>query len=330
MTNLLGQLRTRAAKVHPTIVLPEGRDSRVVQAAGIVDDLGLARVILVGPKLAVQALADDHRVNLANIHIEDPTKSGQRGAVDELLKGLSFANDLSPEELQTYGSDPVHFGAALVALSKADAMVAGAATASSEIVRTAIRLVGVAAGSSLVSSIFFMVAPDGETALTYADCGVVPDPDIEQLAAIAADAARFHSLLTGHEPRVAFLSFSSHGSASHAMVEKVQAATQMFKTRWPDILADGELQVDAAIVPSVGRSKAPESPLEGRANVLIFPDLNAGNIGYKLTERLGGYTALGPLLQGLARPVHDLSRGCSVDDIVQIIAIAALQSAGEH
>jgi len=171
-----------------------------------------------------------------------------------------------------------------------------------------------------------MVAPDGDTIFTYSDCAVVPDPDAEQLAAIAGDAHRLHQALTGHTPRVAFLSFSTKGSAAHEKVDKVREAADIFKRQYPDVAADGELQLDTAIVPSIATRKAPDSPVKGQANVLIFPDLDAGNIGYKLTERIGGFDAIGPLLQGLARPVHDLSRGCTVEDIEAVAAIAALQT----
>ncbi len=326
MPNLIDSIKSKAAKLYKTIVLPEGTDERIIAAAARLATAGLARVIVVGKPLAIQLLADDLRLDLANVHIVDPDKDHRLQKIIALAGEKKFAQQLTADELAEYCSDPIHFGAGLVAIGEADAMVAGAATATSEVVRTALRIIGVAPGSKLVSSSFMMVAPDGDTVFTYSDGAVVPDPNTEQLAAIAADAHRLHQALTGHTPRVAFLSFSTKGSAAHAKVDKVRAATELFKRQFPDVVADGELQLDTAIIPGIAERKAPDSPVKGQANVLIFPDLDAGNIGYKLTQRLGGFDAIGPLLQGLAKPVHDLSRGCTIEDIEAVAAIAALQT----
>ena len=217
---------------------------------------------------------------------------------------------------------PLFFAAALVALGEADGSVAGAANTTAEVLRAGLYSLGMAEGVRVVSSMFLMVRE--HTAYSYADCGVVPDPTSEELASIAATTARNHRLLTGEEPRVAFLSFSTKGSADHARVDKVRAAFESFSSEHPEIKADGELQFDAAVVPAVAAKKAPGSAIEGRANVFVFPDLDAGNLAYKITQRLGGFEAFGPLTQGLAKPCLDLSRGCTAEDIVTVATIAAV------
>jgi len=213
----------------------------------------------------------------------------------------------------------------MVSNGDADGLVAGAVTSTSDVLRSAIRIVGVTPHSKWVSSSFFMISPNADAAYTFADCAVIPEPTSDQLASIAGESASNHHLLTGEEPRVAFLSFSTKGSANHRRVSHVKDAVKNFSENHPDILHDGELQLDSALVPDVAANKAKDSPLAGKASVLIFPSLEAGNIAYKITERLAGYTALGPLLQGLNKPVHDLSRGCSSADIVNVATIAAMQ-----
>ena len=243
----------------------------------------------------------------------------------EYLNSLAFTKHWPKNNLVEYLDNPLNFSMSMVACNDADCLIAGAITSSSEVIRAAIRVIGIKPKVNCVSSIFLMISPDGKRAFTFADCAVIPEPDSNQLVSIAAESANFHFLLTSETPKVAFLSFSTKGSANHYRVDKVKEATKIFNNKYPDIVHDGELQVDAAVDPTINKIKVSNSPIKGDANVLIFPNLDAGNIAYKLTQKLGGYTAFGPLLQGLKKPVHDLSRGCTIDDIVNVAAIAALQ-----
>ena len=244
----------------------------------------------------------------------------------EYVKKLPFTNNWPDLQLRKYLSNSLHFSMVMVACGDADGLVAGASTSSSEVIRSAIRIVGINEMSKWVSSIFFLISPCGNHAYTFADCAVMPEPDPQQLAMIASDSASFHEVLTGEDARVAFLSFSTKGSADHYRVDKVKSAVSLFKKKFPNILHDGELQFDAAIIPEISKIKVPNSQIEGCANVFIFPNLDAGNIAYKIAQHLGKYSAWGPLLQGLKKPIHDLSRGCSVDDIVNVATITLMQS----
>jgi len=232
---------------------------------------------------------------------------------------------MTDEAKEEYMKDTLNFSMMMVSNGDADGLVAGSITSTSNVLHAAIRIVGVKPKSKWVSSSFFMISPNADTAYTFADCAVIPEPTSDQLASIAGESAALHYLLTGEEPRVAFLSFSTKGSANHRRVSHVREAISIFAESHPDILHDGELQVDSALVPAVAAAKAKDSPLAGNSSVLIFPSLEAGNIAYKLTERLAGYTAWGPLLQGLKKPIYDLSRGCSSADIVNVATIAAMQ-----
>jgi len=321
-TNLVQKLRTSAASRGRRIVLPDALDERTLRAARICTDQHLAETILVGDEAAIRSLAKDAGVSLTGIAIEDPAHSPHLSSFAKTYFDLRRSKGISEDEARTTVNRPLFYAAMMVRLGMAHGSVAGSLSTTGDVLRAGLQIIGLADGISIASSFFLMVFPD--TTYSFADGAVVPDPTAEQLADIAISTAANHRSLTGQRPEVAMLSFSTKGSAEHPMVDKVRQATEIIRRKRPDLLVDGELQLDAAIVPSVGARKAPGSPVAGHANVLIFPNLDSGNIGYKLAQRLAGAEALGPIVQGLRRPAFDLSRGASVDDIVTVIAINAM------
>jgi phosphate acetyltransferase len=326
--NFLEQISERAKKDIKTIVLPESSDIRTIKAAAMVQEKGIARIVLVGKEAEIKKLAGD--LDISGAVIVDPETSPDFDRYAQELYELRKSKGMTPEQARELVKDELYWGVMMVKMGDADGMVAGAIHSTAETLRPALQILKTAPGTKLVSAFFVMVVPDCEYGCNgtfiYADSGLVENPDADQLSEIAISSAKTFKNLIQAEPVVAMLSYSTYGSAESELTNKVVEATKLAKQKAPELLIDGELQADAALVPSVGQFKAKGSPVAGKANVLVFPDLNCGNIAYKLTQRLAKAEAYGPITQGIAKPVNDLSRGCSAEDIVGVVAITAVQA----
>ncbi len=317
-------VREKAKSKNAKVAFPDGNDIRSIEASIYLLKEKIARPMLLGNTEEIKAEAENNNLVLDGVEILDPASSEFIPEFAEVLFEKRKKKGMTLEQATETVKDPLYFGGLLLETGKIDVCVAGNVSSTGDVMRSAIHTVGVAEGISVVSSFFIMTFPD--KMLCFGDCAVNPNPDHKQLADIAISSATNFQAITGESPKVAMLSFSTNGSACHELVEKVQEATKIVKEKAPHIPADGEMQLDAALVPAIGAKKFPGSEVAGNANVLIFPDLNAGNIGYKLTQRLAGAEAVGPVVQGLKKPYCDLSRGCSTDDMVNVAAICSLMA----
>ena len=322
----LERLRVRAIEdtdVH--VVLPEGKDPRIAAAAVRIAKENIARVTILGSEEQLLSAASEAGVFLDGVEQVDPEQDPDFEAYVTEYVELRKKKGMTPERAREIMNDPTFFGAMMLRMNRADVCISGALNPTAHVLRAGLQIVKTAPGVTVMSSDMLMFSPDKRPPLSFADCAVNPNPDAQQLAEIALTTAKTHQAIFNEEPHVALLSFSTMGSACHELVDKVKKAYQIAHKAQPGLKIDGEMQADAAIVENVGKQKAPDSLVAGKANVLIFPDLNAGNIGYKLVQRFAGYEAVGPILQGMNKPIHDLSRGCSAEDIVNLTAVAALQ-----
>lgn len=327
---LMNKLWNAAKESKQKIVLPEGDEKRTIIATEKIHKLGLATPILIGDNEKIYSIAKELGVDLTGIEVINPEKSEKLDKYVNAFYEIRKNKGMTIEKAERIVRDPLYFGTMMVKLDDADGMVSGAVHTTGDLLRPGLQIIKTIPGVSVVSSFFIMMVPGSEYGeeglLLFSDCAVNPNPTYEQLAAIAIATADTAKNLCNIEPRVAMLSFSTMGSADHELVDKVRKATELAKELRPDLLIDGEMQLDAAIVSKVADQKAPNSKVAGRANVLVFPDLQSGNIGYKLVQRFAGADAIGPMCQGFAKPINDLSRGCNSDDIVNVVALTAVQA----
>ncbi len=328
--SFIENIKNQAKKDLKTIVLPEASDLRTLKAAATALKEEYANIVLIGDEESIKEMALENNLDLSKAKIVNPKTSEKKDEYANALYELRKAKGMNLDQAKQIVLDEVYFGTMMVKLNEADGLVSGAIHSTSDTLRPALQILKTAPNTKIVSAFFVMVVPNCDYSedgvFVFGDCGLNENPNAEQLAEIAASSAKSYEALVGKEARVGMLSYSTYGSANSELTQKVLEATRIAKSSYPEIKLDGELQLDAAIVPSVAKSKAPESPVAGNCNVLIFPDLNAGNIGYKLTQRLAKAEAYGPLCQGIARPVNDLSRGCSSEDIAGVIALTAVQA----
>ncbi len=328
--SFIEKIKEKAKSNIKTIVLPEGEEIRTLKAAEIINKEKFAKVVLVGNQEKIKEILEKENINIGDIQVIEPEKSEKKEEYANALYELRKAKGMTLEDAEKLILDPVYFGMMMVKLEEADGLVSGAVHSTADTLRPALQIIKTAPGTKLVSTFAAIDVPNcefGENGLFFfSDCGLNQNPNSEELAQIAISTAKSFETLVEAKPKVAMLSYSTKGSAKAEEVTKVQEATKMAKEEVPELMLDGEMQLDAAIVPAIGQSKAPGSNVAGNANVLIFPELEAGNIGYKLVERLAKAEAYGPICQGIAKPVNDLSRGCKAEDIVGVVAITAVQA----
>ncbi len=328
--SFIDNMKQRAKSNMKTIALPEATDKRVLEAASKITKEDFANVVLIGDKTKVEEIASQNNININGITVVNPIESEKYEEYANAFYELRKAKGMTEEQAHELMKDETHFGMMMVKMGDCDGLVSGAAHSTSDTLRPALQILKTAPNTKLVSAFFLMVVPNceyGENGVfVFSDCGLNQNPNSDELSEIAISSSKSFEQLVGKTPKVAMLSYSSYGSAKSELVDKVNEATKLVKEKAPELLVDGELQLDAAIIPEVAASKAKGSKVAGQANTLIFPDLNAGNIGYKLVQRLAKAEAYGPLCQGIAKPVNDLSRGCSADDIVGVVAITAVQA----